>query len=232
MKPKYLQIKNFILDQIDTEAWEPADKVYSENVLAENFGVSRMTARKAIDALCAEGVLVRSQGLGTFVSDKRPMIALLDIHNIADEVVDRGHAYSCQVLKQGRISTTKTIAIMLAMQIAEEAFHSTVVHFEDGQAVQYEDRYVNPAFAPKYLEQNFAIRTPSAYLSSIAPLTEADHVIEAQLPSRQVGEALQMPLSAPCLKITRRTWSRQGVLSMAYLYHPGDRYRIGGHLNF
>ena len=232
MKPKYLQIKNFILEQINSGIWESADKVHSENALAESFGVSRMTARKAIDTLCSEGVLVRSQGLGTFVNDLRPMSALLEIHNIADEVTGRGHVYTCTILKLDRIRNDKYKAMMLDMQMGEEAFHSVIVHLEDGEAVQYEDRYVNPAFAPEYMLQDFTQLTPNAYLSQVAPLTEADHVVEARLPSKIVADALQMSPKAACLKITRRTWGRLGVVSIAYLHHPGDRYRIGGHLNF
>ncbi len=232
MEPKYIQIKNFILGRINSGVWVPADKVYSENVLAENFSVSRMTARKAIDALCSEGVLVRSQGLGTFVSDTRPMSALLEIQNIADEVRGRGHSYACRILTLDRIKNSSYTAMMLAMQEGQAAFHSTIVHLEDDRAVQYEDRYVNPGFAPEYIIQDFTSITPNAYLSEVAPLTEADHVVEAQLPNGPISKALQMSRKDPCLKITRRTWSIKGVVSIAYLYHPGDRYRIGGHLNF
>ena len=45
-----------------------------------------MTARRAITELVNEGILVRSQGLGTFVSDHRPMSSMLEIRSIHDEI--------------------------------------------------------------------------------------------------------------------------------------------------
>ena len=74
--------------------------------------------------------------------------------------------------------------------------------------------------------------TPHTYLSRVAPLTEADHQIEAVLPEQSVASDLAMPISQPCLQVLRRTWSKQAVVSYAILTHPGDRYRLGGHLTF
>ncbi len=232
MQAKYIQIKNAITGHIEDGSWLPTEKIPSENELAEQFGVSRMTARRALDELCAAGFLVRSQGLGTFVADRRPMSSMLEIHNIAEEIADRGHAYSCRVAKLNRVSSDKRKAILLSVQEGQEIFHSTLVHFESGIPVQYEDRYVNPVFAPDYGLQDFNVQTPNVYLSSVAPLTEADHIVEAVLPSKAIAKSLKMDHSDPCLKITRRTWSKKGVVSFAYLYHPGDRYRLGSHLNF
>ena len=47
---------------------KPGDQVPSENQLAQQHGVSRMTARRALSEMVDEGILLRSQGLGTFVS--------------------------------------------------------------------------------------------------------------------------------------------------------------------
>ena len=76
MRARYLTIKDFVIEQIERGIWEPSEKIYSENEFAAKFSVSRMTVRRAIDKLCSEGVLVRSQGLGTFVADLRPMSSL------------------------------------------------------------------------------------------------------------------------------------------------------------
>ena len=103
---------------------------------------------------------------------------------------------------------------------------------EDGRPIQYEDRYVNPQFAPEYLQQDFHDQTPNAYLSRVAPLTEADHVVEAVKANKAIAQVLKMDADQPCLKITRRTWCKQGVVSFAYLLHPGERYSLGSHLNF
>jgi len=66
--PLYQQLKEHIKEKIDRKIWKPGDKIYSENQLYETFGVSRNTAKKAIEDLVQEGILYRVQGKGTFVS--------------------------------------------------------------------------------------------------------------------------------------------------------------------
>jgi len=67
-KPPYKQIKEYLLNNIKSGKYNPGDKIESENRLAEMFGVSRLTARKAVGELVQEGYFVRVQGMGTFVS--------------------------------------------------------------------------------------------------------------------------------------------------------------------
>ena len=66
----------------------------------------------------------------------------------------------------------------------------------------------------------------------VAPLTEAKHTIEAKMADVAQLALLEIAAVEPCLQITRRTWSRQGVVSFARLVHPGSRFRLGGHLTF
>jgi len=68
-KPKYIQVVNWIKEQIDAKAFKPNEKVPSENELSEQFGLSRQTIRHAISILEEEGILTRMQGSGTYVSD-------------------------------------------------------------------------------------------------------------------------------------------------------------------
>lgn len=68
IKAPYKIITDFLREKIYKE-YGPGDKIPSENELANMFKVSKLTARKAIDKLVNEGLLVRIQGIGTFVSD-------------------------------------------------------------------------------------------------------------------------------------------------------------------
>jgi len=230
--PRFAVIKSHIAQQIEQGHWLPGDKIPSENQLGEQFSVSRMTARRALTELVGDGVLVRTQGLGSFVADARPMSSLLEIRNIAEEIQARGHRHSSELLRLHAICADLQQAIWLSVTEGSQIYHSTLVHFENGVALQYEDRFVNPAFAPGYLQQDFQAQTPNAYLSRVAPLTEADHLVEAVCVASSIAEQLSITSTEPCLKVRRRTWCKQGVVSFAYLYHPGKRYRLGGHLNF
>ncbi len=227
--PRFITIRNFIETQIDAGELAPGDRVPSENELCQQFSVSRMTARRALQALDDEGLLVRTPGLGSFVAKHRPISTMLEVRNIADEVHERGHSYSAKIITLASVSASGPQASMLNVEIGTLLFHSIIVHFEEAIPVQWEDRLVNPTLAKAYLEQDFNQITPNAYLSKVAPLTEASHKIEATLVTQEIATHLQIDTHSPCLQISRRTWSGAGVVSIATLIHPGDRYCLGGH---
>jgi GntR family transcriptional regulator, histidine utilization repressor len=234
MQPRYRAIKQTLLARIEDGVLPSGSRVASENELAAEFGVSRMTARRALDALADEGVLIRTQGLGSFVADERPSSNLVEIRNIADEIHGRGHAYRCEVMALTEQAASAQQAVRLGLPAASAIFFSRLLHFENDRPIQLEERWVNPHFAGDYLRQPFGQQdlTPSRYLSQVAPLTEADHLIEAVAASGSLQKTLQLGPGEPCLKVSRRTFGPAGVVSFAQLFHPGSRYRLGGHINY
>ena len=70
--PKYKELANWIVEQIETKNLCAGQKLYSENELSDMFGLSRQTVRHAISVLEQDGVLNRVQGSGTYINDTRP----------------------------------------------------------------------------------------------------------------------------------------------------------------
>ncbi|MAJ39734.1 MAG: histidine utilization repressor [Pseudoalteromonadaceae bacterium] len=230
--PKFAQIKQFIVDKIKNGAWQENQRVPSENELSSQFSVSRMTARRALSELTDAGILTRSQGLGTFVASFKSQSSLLEIKNIADEVKERNGQYSCSVQVLESINAVAPIAIALGVEVDSVVYRSVLVHNENDKPLQVEERLVNPALAAGYLQQDFSALTPHEYLSSVAPLTQARHTVEAVMPNSQMCQWLNLYNEEPCLQVIRRTWSTKGIVSFARLVSPGSKYRLGGHLTF
>ena len=230
--PKFAQIKQFIVDKIKNGAWQENQRVPSENELSSQFSVSRMTARRALSELTDAGILTRSQGLGTFVASFKSQSSLLEIKNIADEVKERNGQYSCSVQVLESINAVAPIAIALGVEVDSVVYRSVLVHNENDKPLQVEERFVNPALAAGYLQQDFSALTPHEYLSSVAPLTQARHTVEAVMPNSQMCQWLNLYNEEPCLQVIRRTWSTKGIVSFARLGSPGSKYRLGGHLTF
>ncbi|NLI89852.1 MAG: GntR family transcriptional regulator, partial [Epulopiscium sp.] len=67
--PLYMQIKNYILEEINNGKFKPGDKLPSEKDFTDLFEVSRVTVRSALAELQSEGVISRISGRGTFVSE-------------------------------------------------------------------------------------------------------------------------------------------------------------------
>lgn len=228
-KPRYQQLKDLIIGRISTGELQPEDRVPSENELVESMSVSRMTANRALRELNDEGYVERVAGRGTFVSDFRSQSHLLEVHNIADEILRRGHSHSCEVVRQSRQRARGEVAKALHVEQGTEVFHLLLVHFENGVPIQLEDRHVVARFAPDCLQQDFESVTPSAYLTSIAPLQEAEQVVRASLPNAAVRKHLHIEETEASLVVIRRTWSHGRPVTFARLHHPGSRYELTGH---
>jgi GntR family histidine utilization transcriptional repressor len=226
--PLYLQIKQYIDDKIQTGEWPVGHRITTEIELTKQFGVSRMTVNKAIRDLVSEGKLQRRPRLGTFVcaADDKAESPLLDIRNIADEVKQRGKRYSSQVLEQTELQADEAIATKLGIMINSKVYYSEIIHLEEDTPIQHELRWVNAAYAPNYLEQDFTQITPNQYLSENCPLSAIEHTVEAVTTNDKVRAALKLGSNEPCLLLNRRTWSQDKLVSSALLYHPGTRYKL------
>jgi GntR family histidine utilization transcriptional repressor len=226
--PAYEQVKAFIKAQINAGHLRPGDAVPSEAVLQQQFGLSRMTVNRAMTELAAEGLLTRIRGSGTVVAQWHRISSTLAVRDIQEEVVERGHRHSCVVLTLEIVSADAALAQALRVRSGAKVFHSVMVHYEDGVPIQLEDRHVNPAAAPDYLQVDFQTTTPTQYLFQCAPLSEARYSIEAALPTKQEAKALGIKASEPCLVITRCTISGAHVASQGRLVYPGMRYHLQG----
>ena len=228
LQPLYLQVKRHILDNIGSGKWGTASRVPSENDIVKSFGVSRMTANRALRELRDEGVLVRIAGVGSFVADQHAHAHPLEIRGIADEIRRRGHVHRSEIVSLERIRAVGELAADFGVAPRTELYCSLIVHFENDRPIQLEDRYVRPALAPDYLEVDFTKTTPYDYLVKTAPLQEAEHVLRAVMPDERTRKLLGMKRDEPCLLIIRRTWSAGQTASVAKLYYPGSRYEMSG----
>lgn len=224
--PRYRRVKEYIVKHIEAGDWRAGDQVPSESTLVRELKVSRMTVNRALRELTHEGLLLRVQGTGTFVAEKRPMFNLVELRNIADEIRDRGqrHASHVELLKSEKANAD--IARDLGLSPGAQVYHSILVHSADGVPLQVEDRFVNPATAPGYLDADFSAITPNEFLMQAAPATEVEHIVEAAMPDAHIRRLLKMAEDEPCLRLKRRTWSGPQIVSAATLHYPGHAHRF------
>jgi GntR family histidine utilization transcriptional repressor len=228
VQPLYLQVKRHILENISSGKWARLARVPSENDIVKSFGVSRMTANRALRELRDEGVLVRVAGVGSFVADQHLHAHPLEVRSIATEIRARGHVHRADVISLERVRAVAQLAVDFGVAPRTELYCSLIVHYENDIAVQLEDRYVLARIAPDYLQVDFSRTTPSEYLADVAPLQEAEHVLRAVMPDERTRRLLAMPGDEPCLLMIRRTWAAGAIASVARLFYPGSRYELSG----
>ncbi|HEU4850780.1 MAG TPA: histidine utilization repressor [Telluria sp.] len=226
--PIFQQIKDYLIGEIATGRWKEGDVIPSEQALVKQFGVSRMTVNRAVRELTAEQVLTRRQGSGTFVAPLKVQATLLEIRSIADEIRARGHTHRSSLQLLERTTADDALAARFDMAAGATLFHSVIVHFENEQPIQVEDRWVNPACAPDYMQQHFTQVTPNEYLSAVAPLQSATYSVEALPPPPAVAAMLGMRAGECCLVLQRSTRGLGKVASYVTMWHPGHRYQFAG----
>lgn len=226
--PAFLHIKNWLLEQIQAGNWKEGDAIPSEQALAKQFGVSRMTVNRAVRELTDEQILSRIQGSGTYVAQHKYQATLVEIKSIAEEVRSRGHRHRSELHLLERSKASEQFAHHFGVKTGHPLFHSVIVHFENDIPIQVEDRWVNPHVAPDYMQQDFSAITPNEYLMAAAPLQGVNYSIEALSPPREIAEMLHITGKDPCLVLKRRTLSKGEVASVATMWHPGSRYQFAG----
>lgn len=226
--PAFQRIKDYLLAQIHAGVWREGDAIPSEQELARQFGVSRMTVNRAVRELTDEQVLSRIQGSGTYVAQHKYQSTLVEIKSIAEEVRARGHGHRSELHLLERTRAGEAMATVFGLKQGQTLFHSVIVHFENETPIQVEDRWVNPSVAPDYMEQDFSATTPNEYLMRAAPLQGVNYSIEARGAPQHIAHMLHIAKEEACLVLHRRTLSKGRVASVVTMWHPGRCYQFAG----
>lgn len=224
----YQQIEALIRANIEKGAWQPGERIPSENLLVEELGVSRMTVNRALRNLTDRGLLHRVAGVGTFVADKPRHTSLIELRDIAAEIRSSGETYACEVAIRRSVKADARTAERMGIAPKTSVFHVVLVHRRAGLAVAEENRFVNPTLAPDFLEADFETLTPTQYLLDRIQLDELEHVVQAVNAPPSTRRRLDIGESEPCLRLERRTWHRGEVVTWVSFVYPGSRYGLQG----
>jgi GntR family transcriptional regulator len=158
-QPLYAQVKGLILQRIIDGDWKPDEVLPSEFKLADQFGVSQGTVRKALNDLAAENVVIRRQGKGTLVAANNPLRELFHFIHMTDregalQLPTSSEVLSCErrrgadVIRIERIRTlgektaiTETIVLPARLFPGLEAGgganvpHALYQHYQDAYAI-------------------------------------------------------------------------------------------------
>jgi len=224
--PLYRKVKDHILTRIRTGEWTPGTRVPSENEIVESFGISRMTANRALNELTQEGWLQRVAGVGTFVREPPQRGSLIEVRDIAEEIRERGHDHAARIETCEKHIASPAMGAEFELPGEPELFHVVMVHAENTVPIQIEDRWVNPEVAPDFLAQDFSRITPAAYLIGNFPVDEIEHTVEAVMPTPAQQALLDIDEGEPCLALARRTWSAGRVVTVATFTYPASRFAL------
>lgn len=97
--PLYIQVADLIRERIASEFYEPGELLPKEALLAESFDVSRITIRSALEILSNEGLVVKKQGKGTFITDDKKTLSIDSVQGFYSLLVKSGADVETVLLK-------------------------------------------------------------------------------------------------------------------------------------
>ena len=131
-RPLYAQVRDQLIERIRSGVWKPGQLIPNEFEIAAEFGVSQGTARKAIEALASERLVLRRQGRGTFVVEHTPAHVLFRFFNIMDHAGSPITPDSTEVSAVVAQSTDEE-QTRLALAAGDEVIRISRVRTRDGK---------------------------------------------------------------------------------------------------
>ncbi|SFV07744.1 GntR family transcriptional regulator [Alicyclobacillus macrosporangiidus] len=157
--PLYIQIRHDIESRIRKGEWKPSHQIPTEEELQTIYGVSRITVQRAVIDLVRAGLLIRTPGKGTFVSNTIPEQNLLEFINFVTEeqAIEGPH----RVITSGVVTGDNAVAAMLKVAPNEPIVRLERIKLSEDVPVALEVSYVPLRFAPDLLEQRLDVLNPT-----------------------------------------------------------------------
>lgn len=224
--PLYEKVKRYVRDRIDAGEYAPGDRLPSENALVARFAVSRMTVSRALRELSADGAIVRIQGVGSFVGERKAKASIMEVPEIGDAIAETGGAHRRRLIEKGARRADARLAALMDLGPGARVLYAAIAHFDGETPMQLERRFVRPDFAPQFLDMDFEERSTFSHFQAIAPETEHEHVVEADRPDPMERGAMRLQADHPVLRIRRRTWIGSRIVTLGVFTHPHETYRV------
>lgn len=158
-KPIYLQICDFIREKIDSGEIVIGSRVWSESDIMEKFGVSRNTARKAIETLQNEGIVSRIQGKGSFVSQPKVDYGLQSLMSFSEEINEKKLKPGSKVICFTREHPEPFHAANLRIPEDHWVFKLERIRYTDAYPIAYQVTFIPENLCPNLLDYDFMERS-------------------------------------------------------------------------
>lgn len=228
--PLYIQIKDLLQDEIASGRITIGARLPSERELSEAYGVSRMTARQALQLLQQNGYTRRQVGKGTYAS--RPGIdqELRELTSFTQDMTQRGLQANNRVLVAEVRRADAEIASQLQVVAGAEVVVLRRVRSADSNPIALETAHLKQELVPGLLEKHdFAVESLYRVLQECygLHLMWASQVIGARMPDRFERQALAMRTGVPVLSLQRVTFNEhdQPIEYVRSCYHS-ERYQL------
>ena len=220
--PLYQQLQRALRKAIEIQLLAPEDALPAERDLAEEFNVSRITVRKALDGLVTEGLLVRRQGSGNFVST-RVQKNFAKLTSFSEDMRARGRSPRSVWLKRAAGTVTPEEALALRLSPGTPVYRFNRIRYADDAPMALEFATIVASALPS-LEDVDTSLYEALERSGQRPVRALQR-LRAVLLTEDQAELLKAKAGDPGLLVERLGSLRDGrAIEFSQSFYRGDIY--------
>lgn len=228
--PKYIQLAKVLREKIVTQEYGPGQKIPTETELCEQYSVSRVTVREAIDRLVQENLLYREQGKGTYVMPQKLKRNITKIYSFSYDMVRLGLKPSSTLFESVLIDADPILAEKLKLPASNKKVTKIVrLRRANGIPVLLEHTFIPDFLCPGLWNNDFGSASLYQILSDTYHLTfeHAEESYEAIILSSEEARILECePIEGqPGMSIDRITYLEH-MIPVEYTHSTGRGDRL------
>ncbi|HEX5231328.1 MAG TPA: GntR family transcriptional regulator [Bradyrhizobium sp.] len=225
--PKYAQIADIFRQRIARGIWTQGSRLPANELLASEFGVSRVTIRQAVDLLVRDGIIEAQQGRGTFITGTVKQDRWLKVETTLSDLAEVYRDTSPEIIN---ISESRTGAPLLPEdgKAAPRYVFMRRVHSRDHRPYCVISIYLDERIFRKH-PKRFRKETVIPILKDLRDprIKSARQTLTIGTADLEAARLLQIPLNSPVAEVRRVfTTADRTVIYLGEVTYRGDFVRI------
>ncbi|MFC5466384.1 GntR family transcriptional regulator [Lederbergia graminis] len=224
---KYKMIENDIFNKINNGDFVTGQLIPTEQELAAEYNVSRVTVRQATNNLVAKGYLVRNQGSGTFVAKQSVVGRATKVKSFSEEMTELGKEVTTDILVFKVITASERISKKLKIKVDAPVYYFERLRKADGEPMMYEISYMDVAEYPDLsYEKLKGSKYKYAEEYKETTVDYSHHAIIPIMPTSEIVDYFGIDPEMPILKVMNTTYLSNGaILDYTELLLNTERYQ-------
>lgn len=227
--PLYYQLAESIKEQIRSGDLRPGEQLPGERDLAEQVGISRMTARQAIAYLVRDGVIVVRHGTGTFVAEPKLTYDALHLLGFTAEMIRQGGVVGSRVLEQKVVMPPGRVAVELNLAPDDRVTRIVRLRLSHETPLLIETSFIPEALYPGLEHEDLAAQSLYALLEQRPGLhlKNARQTLEATIANDYESSLLGVQPGTPMILLEGVTYLDSGHPAEYFkAIYRGDRFKF------
>ena len=203
--PIYIRIHNHIKEEIEDGKWQVGDRIPAERDLAEEFGVSRMTLRQAVQTLVDEGILERRVGAGTIVARKKVQEKMSGITSFTELMENQGKHPSSRTISYQITSPSLSEREHLKLKKQQKVLRMERIRYADDVPICFEVATLPFDLVKDYERSQITKSLYQTLAKNGLHIGHAQQTVSASSASEKIAEFLNIKRGAPILNLRQIT---------------------------